>query len=75
MTMERLRDSRQRKQSYGSLDNDSGFGESESRPLTLSDEDEDGHGVHPDDAEEADTFSWITYAVFFLLGMAMLWAW
>lgn len=76
--MERIRNIGQRKQSYEALDNDSGFSESESRPLTLADEDEEGHDIHPDDEEEMEeetAFSWVTYAVFFLLGMAMLWAW
>jgi len=77
--MERIRNLGQRKQSYEPLDNDSGFSESESRPLTLADEDEEGHDIHPDggddEVEEVAEFSWVIYAVFFLLGMAMLWAW
>jgi hypothetical protein len=76
--MERIRNLGQRKQSYEPLDNDSGFSESESRPLTLADEDEEGHDLHSghdEDVEEGAEFSWVTYAVFLLLGMAMLWAW
>lgn len=76
--MERIRKLGQRKQSYEPLDNDSGFTDSESRPLTLADEDEEGHDMHLDDeevVEDVAQFSWITYGVFFLLGMAMLWAW
>jgi hypothetical protein len=75
--MERIRNLGQRKQSYEPLDNDSGFSESESRPLTLADEDDEGHDIHAhdDEVEELPEFSWVTYAVFLLLGMAMLWAW
>jgi len=74
--MERIRNLGQRKQSYERLDTDSGFGEEESRPLTLAEDDEyDEDGGEQDMVEELPQFSWMIYAVFFLLGMAMLWAW
>lgn len=74
--MERIRNLGQRKQSYEPLDNDHGFSESESQSLTLADEDEEGHDVRAEEElVELAEFSWMTYAVFFLLGMAMLWAW
>jgi solute carrier family 29 (equilibrative nucleoside transporter), member 1/2/3 len=74
--MERIRNLSRRKQSYEALDTDSGFSEPESRPLTLAEDDHDDR----DDGDleqygELPQFSWKAYAVFFLLGMAMLWAW
>jgi hypothetical protein len=81
--MERIRNLTGRKQSYERLDvdRDSGYGASETRPLTLQDEeeedDDDGElerevrGAVEDEAP----FEWVVYGVFFLLGVAMLWAW
>jgi equilibrative nucleoside transporter 1/2/3 len=74
--MDRIRRLGQRKQSYERLDTDSGYSEAESRPLTLGDDDgNDRDGGEHISREELPKFSWITYAVFWLLGVAMLWAW
>jgi hypothetical protein len=80
--MERIRNLTGRKQSYERLDvdRDSGYGASETRPLTLE-EDEDGDededaGLHRGVRDVGEQpFEWIVYGVFFLLGVAMLWAW
>ena len=66
----------QRKQSYERLDTDSGYSEPESSPLTLGEEDDnDQDGGEQISLKELPEFSWPTYAVFWLLGVAMLWAW
>jgi hypothetical protein len=80
--MERFRRMAKRIPSYDRLDNDSGYSEPESRPLTLSEPEEDeeyqgssGYGDAEGDEDEVERFSWMVYAVFTLLGMAMLWSW
>jgi len=76
--MDRFRRLGQRKPSYDRLDNDSGYSEPESRPLTLSEPEEDDDyqdGAYPESIKEVEEFSWLVYAVFTLLGMAMLWSW
>jgi hypothetical protein len=80
--MDRFRKLGQRKASYERLDNDSGFSEPESQPLTRSESEEDEDYLDPgdededeDEFEEVEEFSWLVYAVFSLLGMAMLWSW
>jgi hypothetical protein len=70
----------QRKSSYERLDNDSGYSEPESRPLTLSEPEEDeeyqtGSYERSVQEENVEEFSWLVYSVFTLLGMAMLWSW
>jgi hypothetical protein len=77
--MERIRGLTGRKQSYERIqaDEDSGYGTPETRPLTLEDdedEDEDVLAAEVRDAPE-EPFEWVVYGVFFLLGIAMLWAW
>lgn len=76
--MERVRTLTGRKQSYERLeaDADSGYGASETRPLTLDDDEEEDAELAREmrDVVEAP-FEWIVYGVFFLLGVAMLWAW
>jgi len=74
--MDRIRKLGQRKQSYEAIDTDSGLSESESRPLTLAEDyDDDREEGEQEQYEKHPEFSWLAYAVFFLLGMAMLWAW
>jgi hypothetical protein len=76
--MDRFRRMGQRKASYERLDNDSGYSEPESQPLTRSESEEDEDYLEPADeeeVEEVEEFSWLVYAVFSLLGMAMLWSW
>ena len=78
--MERIRNLTGRKQSYERLseDADDGYGTGETRPLTLGeDEDEEGREEGTYEAREMteEPFEWLIYGVFFLLGVAMLWAW
>lgn len=76
--MERIRNLMGRKQSYERIeaDRDSGYGASETRPLTLDDdEDEDEELAHEVRGVAEEPFEWVVYGVFFLLGVAMLWAW
>jgi hypothetical protein len=78
LTMDRFRRLGKRKASYEPLDNDSGYSEPESQPLTRSEsEDDESYLEHEeeDGVEEVEEFSWLVYAVFSLLGMAMLWSW
>jgi len=72
--MERIRNLATRKQSYERIDRDEGE-VPETRPLTLGDDDyEDGEGEVREPKDE-EPFEWMIYGVFFLLGVAMLWAW
>jgi hypothetical protein len=72
-----------RKSSYERLDHDSGYSEPESQPLTRSESEEEEEEDDDDymdsgegeSFEEVEEFSWLVYAVFTLLGMAMLWSW
>ncbi|KAF2420303.1 nucleoside transporter-like protein family [Tothia fuscella] len=76
--MERFRRMTQRKSSYDRLDNDSGYSEPESRPLTLSEPEDDEEyqgGSYEGSIQEVEEFSWLVYSVFTLLGVAMLWSW
>lgn len=73
--MERIRNFVARKQSYERIgeDRDGGPDVSETRPLR-SGEDEDAEDEASVQKEE-EPFQWIIYGMFFLLGVAMLWAW
>lgn len=76
--MERIRGLTGRKQSYERIepDQDSGYGASETRPLTLNDdEEEDGILARERRDVAEEPFEWAVYAVFFLMGVSMLWAW
>jgi cytoskeletal protein RodZ len=77
--MDRFRKLGQRKGSYERLDNDSGYSEPESQPLTRSESEDDESYLESqeeeEEIEEVEEFSWLVYAVFSLLGMAMLWSW
>ncbi|KIW02101.1 uncharacterized protein PV09_06591 [Verruconis gallopava] len=81
--MERIRNLTGRKQSYERLreDADREFCASETQPLTLPNDDDEEAEYEDQDARVMERrlseapFQWFVYGVFFLLGVAMLWAW
>jgi hypothetical protein len=76
--MERIRNLTGRKQSYERIESGqvNGYGGSETRPLTLNDDEEEDEDLARENRDVAEEpFEWAVYAVFFIMGVSMLWAW
>lgn len=65
---------KQAEQQYGTLDRRPSADHSDAAS-DASDDDDDDDSYYGDEPEAEAAFSWVEYAIFTLLGVAMLWAW